>query len=146
GYLAHHSHTERLVWRALRAELWRYRHRTQHSLVQHLRQSALGRLYRMCRALGARWMSLPLVRHLRWLGPRRLRPLGKGQQRGTPIVRRYWAQFLQQHRHDIQGDALEIGTTATIRQYGGGAMTRADAIDLEAHSPEITIVADLSRA
>jgi SAM-dependent methyltransferase len=42
--------------------------------------------------------------------------------------------------------ALEIGSTATIRQYGGRAVTCAHAMDLKAHSPEVTVVADLSRA
>src|SRR5262249_53445300 len=77
---------------------------------------------------------------------RRLRPIGDGRQHGTPIVRYYWADYLQRHRLDIHGNALEIGTTATIRQYGGQALTSANAIDIEAHSPEITVVADLSRA
>jgi hypothetical protein len=41
---------------------------------------------------------------------------------------------------------LEIGTTATVRRYGGESVIRADAIDLTAHSPEVTVVSDLSRA
>jgi hypothetical protein len=34
----------------------------------------------------------------------------------------------------------------TLRQYGGEALIRADAIDLTPHSPEVTLIADLSRA
>ena len=77
---------------------------------------------------------------------RRLHPLGEGQPRGRAIVRHYWAQFLEKHRSDLRGRGLEIGGTWTIRQYGGEALTDADAIDLIAHSPEITVVADLTDA
>ena len=62
------------------------------------------------------------------------------------VIRYYWAQFLDKHRADIRGHCLEIGTTETIRQYGGTALSQADALDLAAHSPEVRIVADLSRA
>jgi SAM-dependent methyltransferase len=41
---------------------------------------------------------------------------------------------------------LEIGTTETIRRYGGSALTGADAIDLAPHNPEVTVVADLTKA
>lgn len=68
------------------------------------------------------------------------------QPSGTPIVRYYWAHFLDRHRRDIAGRGLEIGTTATIRAYGGNALRQADAIDLTPCSPEVTVVADLSRA
>jgi SAM-dependent methyltransferase len=77
---------------------------------------------------------------------RRLRPLGDGRQSGTPIVRHYWSQFLEKHKAAVRGRALEIGTTATIRRYGGARLTHADGLDLQAHSPEITLVADLTRA
>jgi hypothetical protein len=91
-------------------------------------------------------MRLPVIRQLRCVQLRRLHPLGHGRQRGTSIVRYYWARFLQQYQSDIRGNALEIGMTTTIQQYGGLALTRADALDLTAHGPEITIVADLTRA
>src|SRR6266705_5088814 len=54
--------------------------------------------------------------------------------------------YLEAHKADIRGTALEIGTTETIRQFGRIAVTRAEAIDLSLHSPEVTVVADLSRA
>lgn len=88
-------------------------------------------------------MRLPPVRQLRCVQLRRLRPLADGRQLGLPIVRYFWAQFLEKHRGDIRGRGLEIGTTATIRSYGGTALAVADAIDLAPHSPEITVVADL---
>jgi SAM-dependent methyltransferase len=90
--------------------------------------------------------TLPVVRNLRCLQLRRLDPLGDGRQRGTPIVRFYWDRFLRAHRSDIQGHALEIGTTWTLRQHAGPRLAHADAIDLVAHSSEVNVVADLSRA
>jgi SAM-dependent methyltransferase len=111
------------------------------SLLRRLRTLSVI-LYRPALQLSA----LPLVRRLRCLQLRRLEPLAGGRPRGTPIVRHYWARFLERHRSDIRGSALEIGTTSTIRRYGGRQLERADALDLAAHSPEITVVADLSRA
>jgi hypothetical protein len=92
------------------------------------------------------WHSWPLIRQVRTLRFRRLTPLGAGRASGLSTIRYYWADFLEQHRADIRGHALEIGETVTIRAFGGDAITQADAIDLTAHSPEVKIVADLSRA
>jgi len=80
------------------------------------------------------------------MGLRRVRPLKNGAYNGTAVARYYWADFLNQHRRDIRGRALEVGETATIREYGGSAVEVAEAIDLTKHSPEVTIAADLSRA
>jgi glycosyltransferase involved in cell wall biosynthesis len=146
GYLAHNSVTDRSLWRVLQAELRRARHPLPQLLIQRVRNSPLGQLYRAGRSIGMRWRSLPVIRHTRALQLRRLSPLGNGRLRGTPIVRYYWASFLQQHQRDFHGRALEIGTTTTIRQYGGAELTHAEAIDLQAHSPEVNVVADLSRA
>ena len=94
----------------------------------------------------ARFLAMPVIRQLRGLQFRRLAPFSNGKQFGTPVVRYYWQQFLQENQGDIQGYCLEVGSTGTIRKYGGEAVTQADAIDLSAHSPEVTVVADLSRA
>jgi SAM-dependent methyltransferase len=91
-------------------------------------------------------MRMPLVRQVRCVQFRRLRPIAGGRQQGLPIVRYFWARFLDKHRNDIRGRGLEIGTTATIRNYGGAALVHADAIDLAPHSPEVTVVGDLTRA
>ena len=61
-------------------------------------------------------------------------------------MRHYWAQFLEQHRDDIRGRRLEIGTTETIRRFGGSALTQADAIDLAPHNPEINVVDGMTAA
>jgi SAM-dependent methyltransferase len=89
---------------------------------------------------------LPLVRQLRCARFRRLRPLADGRQQGVPIVRHYWGEFLVKHGDDIRGRALEVGTTETIRRFGGSALTGADAIDIAAHAPDVTVVADLTAA
>ncbi len=93
-----------------------------------------------------RWRSWPVIRHLRAMQFRRLVPFAEGSSRGMSVVRYYWDDFLTTHRDDIRGHGLEIGGIATIGKYGGDNLTRADALDLTAHNPEIRIVADLSRA
>lgn len=95
---------------------------------------------------GRHWRTWPLVRHLRSLQFRRLQPFNKGADNGLSVIRYYWADFLDQHRADVRGLALEVGGTGTIREYGGDQLVRADALDLSAHSPDVRVVADLSRA
>jgi SAM-dependent methyltransferase len=92
------------------------------------------------------WRSWPLIRQWRTLRFRRLSPVDAGRSSGLSVIRYYWADFLEQHRADIRGRALEIGETTTLRDFGGEALTQADALDLTAHSPEVRVVADLSRA
>lgn len=95
---------------------------------------------------GRHWTTWPLLRPLRTLRWRRLRPLGDGASEQLSIIRYYWAEFLEEHRADIRGRGLEIGETTTLRCYGGERLTGADALDLAAHSPDVRVVADLSRA
>jgi len=146
AYLAKQGVQAAGVSEALRNEMLPYRHPVPYRLLQAARHGWPGRIYRAIGELRLRWLSLPIIRQLRVLQFRRLAPLGDGRQRGTAIVRYYWSRFLQEYRADIRGRALEIGTTFTIRQYGGGAVSSAEAMDLSAHSPDITVVADLSRA
>jgi glycosyltransferase involved in cell wall biosynthesis len=145
SYLSAHGVADREVWRTLDEERWRCRYPRLHRILGGVREAGRGLMQR-----GRNWAwslrRLPVARHLRGLQLRRIRPLGNGRQRGTPVVRYYWARFLDRHRADIRGAALEIGTTLTLRQYGGDAVTRADALDLAAHNPDITAVADLTRA
>src|SRR5215208_1442960 len=81
------------------------------------------------------WHTWPLIRQWRALQFRRLQPLGRGRSAGLSIIRYYWADFLEQHQADIRGHGLEVEETVTLHQYGGNALTQADAIDLSAHSP-----------
>ena len=91
-------------------------------------------------------LSWPLVRHLNAMRLRRLVPLDRGAPRGTSVVRYYHDRFLVAHRADIRGRCLEVGETAHIRRFGSDAVTSAEAIDLARHSPEVTVVADLTCA
>jgi hypothetical protein len=92
------------------------------------------------------WRSWPLIRNLRAMQFRRLRPFWNGRHQGLSVIRYYWHDFLEQHRADIRGRGLEVGTTSTIQRFGGPALTQPEAIDLTPHSPEVKVVADLSRA
>jgi glycosyltransferase involved in cell wall biosynthesis len=145
SYLSAQGILDREIWRTLKREIWRCRHPRLYRMTGRIRQ-----VEQNLRAQGrtTTWAlrRLPLVRHLRALQFRRLRPLGSGRQRGTPIVRYYWARFLSRYRSDIRGIGLEIGTAVTLREYGGAEMAQLNALDLSAHSPEVTVVADLARA
>lgn len=94
----------------------------------------------------AGWRTWPGIRHWRTLQFRRLRPFADGRSTGKSVIRTYWETFLDEHRADIRGRGLEVGETATIRRFGGAALSSAEAIDLAPHSPEVTVIADLSRA
>ncbi|HLO15729.1 MAG TPA: glycosyltransferase family A protein [Anaerolineales bacterium] len=146
NYLKSQDYHNQEVWPVLRREMRSMRPSIFDRLYELARAGLPGRVYRSLRRLKLRWYALPILRHLRLLQLRRLQPIGNGRQRGTPIVRYYWDLFLQQHKTDIHGAVLEIGTTTTVRQYGGANIIRADAIDLTAHSSEVTVVSDLSRA
>jgi len=146
AYLSKQGIQDAVVWQALHREMWPYQHPGLYRMYTIAREGLPGRISRKLRAYRTSWYSLPLLRQLRGLGLRRLAPFGDGKQRGTPIVRFDWDRFLKNHQKDIRGTALEIGTTATLHQYGGPAVTCAEAIDLTDHSPEITFAADLSRA
>ena len=135
----------RQLRRTIAREQWRCRHPSVSRLLDRAGWLAR-RLQPPARQLGWALVRLPLVRELRAMQFRRLQPIGHGRQRGTAIVRHYWGRFLEQHRSDIRGTVLEIGTTATVRRYGRQAVTRAEALDLAAHSPEVTVIADLTRA
>jgi hypothetical protein len=93
-----------------------------------------------------RWFRWPIIRQLSSIRLRRLQPLHDGASRGTPVVRYYNDQFLAEHERDISGRCLEIGDTAHIRRFGSPDVTHAEALDLSAHHPDVTVVADLSRA
>jgi hypothetical protein len=145
-YLVKQGAHDNGVWKALQSELLPFRHPNLHRLIQRARHGLPGKIRRAIPGLRLRSLRLPFLRQLRCLQFRRLQPVGDGRQQGIPIVRYYWDHFLRANQADIRGTALEIGTTTTIRQYGGQAVSCPEAIDLSAHSPEITFAADLSRA
>jgi SAM-dependent methyltransferase len=78
---------------------------------------------------------------------RRTAPLSPswGFDRGTPIDRYYIEAFLQEHRGDIQGRALEVRNSGYLERYGQ-SVERRDVLDIDPTNPEATLIADLSRA
>jgi glycosyltransferase involved in cell wall biosynthesis len=146
NYLKSHDDRNQEVWLVLQNEMKMIKLSFFERLYELARSGSPGKIYRSALGLKLHWRALPIVRQLRSLQFRRLRPISNGSQKGTPIVRYYWDHFLQQYQTDIYGTVLEIGTTATVRKYGGENIIRADAIDLTAHSPQVTVVSDLSRA
>ena len=145
-YLENQGWQSLSLWSALTRERKKLGRSSLNRLMEWARRSPIGSAYRWGLRLKHGWRRLPVLRQLRAIQFRRLRPLGDGRQSGTPIVRYYWDQFLQRHRADIHGTVLEIGTTSTVLKYGGNTIEQADAMDLKAHDPEITVVSDLSRA
>ncbi len=144
GHLRQQDVRDAEVWHAMESERRRLRRSGMRHLARSLATAATRRLARVARSVRMRSLALPLIRHLRAMQFRRMAPMGDGRQRGTPIVRHYWDQFLRTHEADMRGRALEIGTTFTLRSRG--AVTAAEAMDLTVHGPEVTVAADLSRA
>lgn len=77
----------------------------------------------------------------------RVRPVSDifGWERGTPIDRRYIADFLSSHQNLIQGDVLEIGEIRYSRAYGARARSLS-VLHAVAGNAEATLVGDLTRA
>src|SRR5205814_105902 len=65
------------------------------------------------------WLSLPVIRRLRCMQLRGVTGVYPKRDRGTSVVRHYWHEFLVDHREGIRGDALEIGNSGTVLEYGG---------------------------
>jgi len=83
-----------------------------------------------------------------WLGMlHRTTPLSDhwGMERGTPIDRHYIARFLDAHRDDIRGHALEVKDSGYVDMFGA-AVTRVDVLDIDRTNSAATIVADLCSA
>ncbi len=68
-----------------------------------------------------------------------------GAGRGKPIDRVYIERFLERHRADIRGRALEIKEAKYIARYGD-AVEQVDILDVDARNTRATIVADLQDA
>ncbi|SEP49514.1 Glycosyltransferase involved in cell wall bisynthesis [Rhodospirillales bacterium URHD0017] len=65
-----------------------------------------------------------------------------GYDRGTPIDRYYIENFLERHRGDIRGRALEIGDASYCRRFDSG-ITQQDVLHVSPDAPEATITGDL---
>jgi SAM-dependent methyltransferase len=62
-----------------------------------------------------------------------------------PIDRYYIERFLAEHRGDIRGAVLEVGSRRYTEQFGSG-VTMSDVLDSDPTNPVATVVADLSDA
>ena len=101
--------------------------------------------------VGPRWATRLrcLTRGLglpRWGNLRRVRPFSEnfGFDRGTPVDRYYLHRFLEDHRHRITGDVLEIQMPGYARRYGS-RLGDVHSVDINpAHAATYTV--DLARA
>ncbi|MGA2631499.1 MAG: methyltransferase domain-containing protein [Terriglobia bacterium] len=83
-----------------------------------------------------------------WLGTlRRTTPLSDnwGNDRGTPTDRYYIERFLDSHKRDIRGHALEVQDSTYSDRYGS-EVKQVDVLDVLPTNPRVTIIADLSAA
>jgi SAM-dependent methyltransferase len=110
------------------------------------------RFYRRWQSLKRRfaepWTRWPPVGAIDFGDLRRVRPFSSrfGLDRGLPVDRYYIEKFLQNHQFDIGGEVLEIGDASYTRKFGGDRVTKSDVLHVNLHKPDVTIVADLSRA
>src|SRR5689334_2666879 len=98
------------------------------------------------RARTHRWFDR--VTHPAWRNvSRSTTPLSAhfGRDRGTPVDRFYIESFLDEHRRDIRGHALEVKDHGYLDKFGS-ELTHVDVIDIDASNPNATIVTDLSAA
>jgi len=77
---------------------------------------------------------------------RRIKPVSRrfGYDRGAPIDRRYIEDFLAGHATDIRGRVLEIGDNAYTLRFGGEQVSAAEVLHVDAGTPNVTYVADLT--
>jgi len=80
-----------------------------------------------------------------WISLRRTRPISDqwGFDRGTPVDRFYFDEFLDEHRSVIRGDVLEVKSSDYTRRFGSG-VTAEHVLDIDPDSPGVTVVADLN--
>lgn len=94
------------------------------------------------RRFGLQW---PRVGHVNLGDLRRLSPVSPvfALDRGFPIERYYIERFLDRHRADIRGHALEFGDTFYLDKFGGAAVTTRDVFSY-VPAPGAAIVGDLA--
>lgn len=66
-----------------------------------------------------------------------------GLRVGRPVDRFYIERFLERRAADIRGCTLEVLDTTYTRRFGGEAVDRADALDLDPDNPAATVRGDL---
>jgi SAM-dependent methyltransferase len=81
-----------------------------------------------------------------WFSLRRTRPVSDdwGFDRGTPIDRFYFDEFLHEHRGDVRGDVLELKDARYATRLGEERLNRVHVLDLDDSNPAATVIADLA--
>ena len=107
-----------------------------------------GLLPRSVRRWAARLRRWPPVGQVRFGSLRRLKPISRewGFDRGRPVDRYYIELFLAAHATDIHGRVLEVEANRYTRMFGGDRVVRSDVLHVAKGQPDVTIVADLTRA
>jgi SAM-dependent methyltransferase len=118
------------------------RDRAIDAAKRYLPASLRKRVVRTQRALHLQWPPAGLVRFGDF---RRLTPISPifGMDRGLPIDRYYIEKFLDRHRLDIQGRAMEFGDTFYLDKFGGDRVRQKDVFSY-VPSAGATIVGDLT--
>jgi SAM-dependent methyltransferase len=65
-----------------------------------------------------------------------------GYDRGQPIDRWYIEAFLDAHRADLRGDALEVKSDTYVRRYGA-SLSRVHVLDVDGANSAATVIGDL---
>lgn len=83
---------------------------------------------------------------VRWGSLRSLEPVSRlfGFDRGKPVDRYYIELFLDQYRHDIRGDVLEIGDASYTVQFGENRVSKSHVLHAQPNNEQATIVGDLA--
>jgi SAM-dependent methyltransferase len=86
-------------------------------------------------------LRLPL-----WISLRTTRPFSTnyGFDRGTPIDRFYFEEFLREWSGDVRGDVLEVKGTAYAGRFGSG-VAKVDVLDVDRGNASATVIADLGQ-
>lgn len=102
-------------------------------------RAALGRAYTR-----AWWRGMPRSARARpWLTAE---PLSRrfGADRGRPVDRVYIERFLDAHRADLRGRAVEVYEPTYLERFGGDRLERVDVLDAAPDAPRATIRGDFS--
>lgn len=91
-------------------------------------------------------LAWPPVGHVRFGNLRRTTPISPnfGFERGLPIDRHYIEGFLERHKLDIRGAALEFQDDAYLRRFGGTAVASTEIMNYAPGHPGATITGDLA--
>ena len=118
------------------------RERLIDAAKRHLTPSMRNRVVRLQRRFRLQW---PPVGTVRFGSFRRLTPISPifALDRGVPIERYYIERFLDRHRLDVRGRAMEFGDSYYLDRFGDERVDRKDVFSY-VPAPDATIVGDLA--